>query len=212
MVIPLVAGVLALATPPLAQPVDPHLLWQLGKRDSTYAEFAVAGNYGAYAARFKRDPVARIGTQSPEQQWPFIHPGPGDAWAGSRAHRFRIEFTAGDIRGPVCRLTIGMVNTHNAAAPVLVVSINGRTQYRYDLPTGAPDASLTDPKQGRPTSLAIPFPAGLLRRGRNAIELSVVSGSWLLYDYLALEDGLDAPRGPVLTDLNATSTMLFRRK
>ncbi|NLH99895.1 MAG: hypothetical protein GX446_10460, partial [Chthonomonadales bacterium] len=188
----------------------PTVVWQIGAPDGGYTEFAIAGNYGAYAQAFRHDPDLRAGS-SVTSAWPYIHPGPVDAWAGSRVHRFRVRFDLSAVPGPVCRLTVRMVNTHYSAPPTLAVGINGRTQYRYDLPAGGPDASLADPSKGSPTTLTVLFPSSLLRRGTNALDLSVVAGSWLLYDSVTLEGGLDAPSGPVLMDLRAECTMLFRR-
>jgi len=66
-----------------------RLLWQIGKADDDTAEFALAPNgYEKYG----NDPTFIIGVSEPKRDWPYAHPGPTDAWAGSRAHAFTILF------------------------------------------------------------------------------------------------------------------------
>lgn len=189
----------------------PALLWRLGEPDDDYREFALVGRYAEYPRRFPQDVVFRMGQSEPGRDWPFIHPGPADAWAGHRQHPFRILFPLDKVPPGACRLTLDLVNTHSSLPPRLEVNINERRRYRFRLPPGGPDASLQDPKAGRAFVLSFPFPAEHLRAGENAITLTVLEGSWLLYDALWLEGGLAMPQGPEVLNLSAETTMLFRR-
>lgn len=205
------AFVAVVAVQPVPAAPEGVVLCRLGRDDGDYGEFAIAGNYNAFRTRFPHGVAVDASDPSAAAKWPFIHPGPADAWAGSRAHTFRVRFNLREVPGPTARLTLGLVDTHHLAPPRLAVALNGRLRYSYALPAGASDASLTDPKQGRPHTLVIPFPASALKRGTNTLELAVVSGSWLLYDHVTCEGGLSLPTGPVVKELRASSTMLFRR-
>jgi alpha-mannosidase len=185
-------------------------LWSIGTPDKDYKEFAIAGRYGEYVNRFPKDVTFRIGPSRPESDWPYIQPGPTDAWAGMRAHPFRIEFDLAAVPSGACRLNVDLVNTHYGQAPLLEINVNDRMSYRFQLPAGGTDESLTNPKAGRPVSLSLPFPARHLVAGRNRITLTVAAGSWLLYDALRLESGVEMPQEPEIAGLEAQSTMLFK--
>ena len=65
-------------------------VFQIGVADGDYREFATAGNYQAYAQTFPHDADFVVGQSDSMKDWPWIQPGPSDAWAGSRAHTFKI--------------------------------------------------------------------------------------------------------------------------
>ena len=67
-------------------------VFQIGVADGDYHEFALAGNYQAYPQTFPHDVDFTIGQSDPKKDWPWIQPGPTDAWAGSRPHVFKITF------------------------------------------------------------------------------------------------------------------------
>jgi len=89
----IVTLVLLLGTPAAAEQV----VWQIGQPDQSYMEFAIAKDHAAYGGRFVQEPpVFEVGKSEPGRDWPFIHPGPGDGWAGSRVHPFTIRFSLPD--------------------------------------------------------------------------------------------------------------------
>lgn len=186
-------------------------LWQIGVADGGYREFALAGRHTEYLRLFPDDVQFRVGQSDPGRNWSYIHPGPADAWAGSRQHPFRILFPLNEVPEGVCRFTLHLVNTHHSVPPLLEVRINDHYSCRFRLPAGGNDASLTDPNAGRKHTLSFLFSRSHLQAGENVITLTVLEGSWLLYDALALEAGLALPETPILTDLSAETTMLFRR-
>ena len=62
-----------------------QLLWQIGTPDTNDLEFALAP---ADYAQFETDAFYVVGESDPKRDWPYVHPGPTDAWAGSRQHTF----------------------------------------------------------------------------------------------------------------------------
>lgn len=187
------------------------ILWQIGEANGDYREFALVGRHHEYLRLFPNDVQFRVGQSTPGREWSYIHPGPADAWAGSRQHPFRVLFHIEQVPAGVCRLTLHLVNTHYSAQPLLEVRINDRYSYRFRLPAGGSDASLTDPNAGRKHTLSFLFSREHLQPGENSVTLTVIEGSWLLYDALLLEGGLALPETPNIADLSAETTMLFRR-
>ena len=167
------------------------VIWQIGQFDNDYKEFAIAGNYGAFSQAFPNDVTFTVGKDDPAKAWPFVQPGPGDAWAGSKAHPFTIIF---DLPGqPVgtYTLTIDMVNTHYSGPPTYEISVNGKSG-RFNLPNGGGDESLTDPSKGKEHVISLPLPASLFKQGENRIILTSIDGSWLVYDALKLTNSPQA--------------------
>ena len=86
------------AQPPAAQSSGspPNLLWQIGQPDGDASEFALApGNW----RDFKKDALFLVGQSDPKVDWPYVHPGPDDDWAGRRRHTFTILFGAEESTG-----------------------------------------------------------------------------------------------------------------
>ena len=75
--------------------------------------------------RFPHDVDFVVGQSDPKKDWPWIQPGPSDAWAGSRPHAFKITFDLPDVAAGYYRLVLDFVDTHGAAPPRLTIGING---------------------------------------------------------------------------------------
>ncbi len=180
-------------------------LWQIGTSDNLDGEFALAPQ--SYQS-FKDDGFFVVGQSNPKTDWPYVHPGPADGWAGSRTHPFLIEFhlkSAGNAGE--CRLVVDFLDTQGSSPPRFRADINGQ-RFEHSLPAGAGDASVNgDPARGREHVWEVPFPASLLRAGRNEITLTTLSGSWALYDAVRLE----SPAGiELLADPSTSGTHLTR--
>jgi len=191
----------------------PEVVWQIGTADHSYAEFAIAGKYPAFPRTFGDRPVEFVpGKNRPERDWPFIHPGPVDLWAGQRVHPFRIRFPLDRTPRGTWTLRIDLVDVHARFPPALVVKI-GRRSGRFVLEPGAGDASLTDPRRGRPQRLEAVLPASFFNKGMNVITLTAVDGSWVLYDAVALIHDPDAELPPsAVCNLALRATPLFVRR
>ena len=169
------------------------VVFQIGAHDGDYREFAIAGKNGDYPGQFPNDVNFVVGQSDPSRAWPYILPGPVDAWAGSRSHKFAIHFQMpeGAANG-YCRLVLDFVSTHYSAPPRLAIDINGQTIERQ-LPRGNSDEPLTNPKAGKKSSLDQLIPPALFHAGDNTISLTSVGGSWALFDDVRLESGAPAP-------------------
>ncbi|MBN2508038.1 MAG: hypothetical protein JXQ71_15230 [Verrucomicrobia bacterium] len=198
-----IGGVTALgaAETPLTldEPSPPGiLLWEIGKADNSTREFALAPNR---YSQFREDGLFVVGRSEAARDWPYAHPGPADAWAGSRPHTFAVCF---GVRRPPpegdCVLHIDLVDTHRQSPPSLRIALNGRA-LQYRMPPGAGDDSVFgQPEKGREHKFQFKFPADALLAGLNEIAITTVSGSWVLYDWM----GLEAPEGVELGEASGT--------
>jgi alpha-mannosidase len=174
------------------------LLWQIGKPDRDDREFLLAPNrYG----EFREDGFFLVGRSDPKKDWPYVHPGPHDSWAGGRSHTFSIVF--GLKEAPAqgeCRLRLALVDTHRQAPPALTISVNDQG-FKQTTPGGAGDESVMgQPAKGKQHQLDVTFPARLLKAGANEIGITTRSGSWMLYDWV----GLETPPGLELAEVSGT--------
>jgi alpha-mannosidase len=186
-----------------------NTVWQIGQFDNDYREFAIHGNYDAYSASFPKDVTFHAGTDDPSKSWPFIQPGPTDAWAGQKAHPFTIAFSLPEQPKGVYTLTLDLVNTHYSAPPIYEININGH-KGTFPLPAGGGDDSLTDATKGKEHVVKIPLPASLLKAGDNSLVLTSASGSWLMFDALSLVNDPSATvAGPGVNKVTLTPTIRF---
>ena len=161
------------------------ILWQIGNPDRNNQEFALAPNR---YSEFREDGFFVVGRSDPKKDWPYVHPGPDDAWAGGRPHAFTILF--GIKTGPAsgqAKLALHFVDTHSKSPPKLEVKIN-RLKFEKAMPAGGGDASVFGQvAKGKPVQWEISFPANALQAGANEIVISTTTGSWVLYDAITLE-------------------------
>jgi len=193
------------------------LFWQIGKADNNTAEFALGpNNSNQYSVTFPRDALFIAGQSDPKQDWPYIQPGPADTWAGSTSHTFTILF--GVKTAPTtgqCELLIDFVDTHSARPPKMQIKIND-TSFVRELPKGAGDPSaFGEVEKGREHVLKIEFPAEVIEAGTNTITITSLTGSWILYDYLALKTPVGVETGPLketnkLLDVHTQSYLMER--
>jgi hypothetical protein len=176
----------------------PTRLWSLGEANGDDREFALApGGYRDFA----EDAFFVVGESDPARDWPYALPGPADAWAGGRAHTFAVAFALREQpAGGECKLVLALVDAQRFDPPELVLSINGTEIARQRPKPGAGDESIHgEPAKGAPQTLEFVFPATALAAGDDELALTTASGSWVLFDSLALE----APAGIELVPTSA---------
>lgn len=170
------------------------LLWEIGVADNSTDEFALAPRgFGEY----RNDALFAVGHSDAKSDWPYVLPGPADTWAGSQPHEAAVVFSLDAVPGSPCRLSVDLVDTQHAIPPRLVVTANGRELAALQMPAGAGDASVTGaPAKGREHRFTVDVPADVLVKGANELILRTTSGSWMLFDWLALEAPSGTRLGP----------------
>src|SRR5690606_2928808 len=125
-------------------------------------EFALAPDgWNRYGETFREGVRFRAGKDDPSKSFPFIHPGPMDAWGGSTRHAFRIEFdVAAAPEGP-CLPLLGICRSHSAYPPTFVVHINDQHPRTF--------STIRDGEEQRKYYI---IPAGAIRAGTNAIVIA----------------------------------------
>jgi hypothetical protein len=177
--------VLAAAT---AGRAESGVLWQIGAADAKTSDLALGPTgYG----RFARDGLFIVGRSKAREAWPYVHPGPADAWAGGGPHVFTAIFTVDEIpneaglreRGtsPTVKVELAVYDAHATNPPRIEAALNAAVQSRR-LARGAGDASIMAGKAGAATTQTFEFPIAALHKGRNQLEIRNVEGSWFLYD------------------------------
>ena len=163
-------------------PMPKRVLWRIGKADGATAEFALGpGGYG----RYDDDGLFVVGQSDPVYDWPYVHPGPDDAWAGGREHVFAVHFGLKHPPVDPVRLVIDLADTHSFNPPHLTARVNGKPLLQHETPSGGSDASIRgEPAKGKPHQLSVEIAAEMLRAGDNQIEIVNEAGSWVLYDAL----------------------------
>ncbi|MFO7976265.1 MAG: polysaccharide lyase family protein [Candidatus Hydrogenedentota bacterium] len=178
----------------LAMAGERKLLWEIGRRDNDTRELALGPN--GYA-EFSEDPLFIIGQSNPADSWPYCHPGPQDAWAGSRAHTFTILFGLAMVPTEPCTLVLDFADAHAGNPPAIRVEVNGH-KTRLRLSKGAGDAVIFGDVSGAQEKVRqIAVPPEHLRAGTNRIAISSLQGSWALYDWV----GFEAPPGTERTEV-----------
>ena len=190
-----------------------QVVWQIGRPDHSYMEFAFARDYQAYAKAFGRRPVVfDVGRSDAGRDWPFIQPGPDDHWSPARAQPRTIRFTLPEAPRGVFTLRIEFADVHRQTPPRFMVAIGDRTG-SFQLDPGGGDESLSDPRAGKPQKLELTLPASYLKQGANEIRLTCAEGSWVQYDAITLLNDKEGAMPPAsIQSVSVRPTPLFIRQ
>lgn len=182
-----------------------HIIWEIGKNDNTSKEMALgpAGYKDFLAQDFGwEDRFYLIGHNTAKKDWPYILPGPKDAWggtsptAGLRTHHANILFGLENIpHNGHYKLVIDLLGYQHITPPWLKITVNGEA-FLKKLPQKANDSTIAGNLTGAVEHLIeIPLPFRLLKQGGNEIALTILEGGWLAFDQVKLS----GPAGVKLT-------------
>lgn len=175
-----------------------NIIWSIGKQDNSASEFALAPD--GYADFLKHDfgwedRSFVIGISDEKKDWPFVLPGPLDAWggtsstAGIRTHVLNIFFRLEHIttKNDSFKLIIDLLDVAAENPPFFKVLVNGRS-WKFKLPPGKnskePGGDLKEPLKH---VIEITLPKHLIRNGFNEIRLTNLEGSWIVFDDIRME-------------------------
>ncbi|RGP18032.1 GH92 family glycosyl hydrolase [Parabacteroides gordonii] len=173
-------------------------VWNIGVADSSAVELALGPDrYKEFLANdfgFE-DRYYLVGRSDAKESFPYVLPGPADQWggtwstAGLRTHESNILFGLDKLPAKgEWNLVIDLADNSPHLPPLLKIAINNCQEEKIQLTAGGSDTSITgDMSQGKPVRLIVPVKRESLRKGGNCITLSVLEGSWLLFDHIALE-------------------------
>lgn len=173
------------------------ILWQIGHSDNRATEFSLSPN------EYKRflekdfgweDRFFLIGQSDIKNEFPYVLPGPSDQWGGTwstagwRSHSINILFGIDKLpKKGEWKLRIDLLDNDSKNPPVVKVIVNGKS-WKYELPEGSGNNSIEDStSSGKEFLIEIPMDHHLLKTGGNEITLTILQGSWVLFDQIRLE-------------------------
>ncbi len=182
---------------PLISVGEQKTVWQIGDADKSADEFALAPNeYERFLENDFgwEDRYFLIGKSHSGTDWPYVLPGPSDKWGGTsgtagwRSHTLNILFrmeTVPDEGDWV--LTIDLADYNRNNPPVFKVTMNGKS-WKENLPGGSgrelPEGSANGTSAYQ---IEIPLQSQLVQEGGNEINLTILQGSWLMFDQVKME-------------------------
>lgn len=164
----------------------------VGTFDQRSLELALAPNgYAQFPTRFPDGVDYTYGVHAPGTGWPYLHPGPSDAWAGRKAHRFTFRFALPAVPAGEVWLAIWLIDTHATAAGSVHLGLNGTAVREVTLERGATRGSLegdaTVPGSPlKPSYVELALPRDRLVTGENVLTVDKNAGSWHAYDALGV--------------------------
>ncbi len=182
----------------------PETIWQIGNEDNNTSGFSlVPDKYEDFLGHDFgwEDRFYLIGKSTPEQDWPYVLPGPFDRWggtsgtAGLRTHVLNILF--GMQRVPAkgdWKLIVDILDANNEHPPLFKVTVNGKS-WKYPIPAGSGNIKGSPEKALK--RIEIPLETGLIHEGGNEINLTNLEGSWVTFDDIRLEGPGRAKLQPV---------------
>jgi predicted alpha-1,2-mannosidase len=185
----------------LSNGIYASVVWEIGTNNNSSADLALGpSDYKKFLSKdfgFE-DRYFLIGKSVPSLDFPYVLPGPDDTWGGTwgtsgwRTHEVNILFGINDLpSGDHWKLIIDLVDS-NPKKSLLKVNINGQ-QDKFLL-KGADNASITGTTpQSVERVLEIPINDQIIKKGGNCITISVLEGSWVVFDQVRLEgpDGVN---------------------
>lgn len=177
-------------------PAQEHIVWKIGEADNSGKGMALyPDQYQAFVERdfgFE-DRFFAIGFHEPEKDWPFILPGPQNAWggtgplAGIRAHELTVEFelpkhTADNSFA----LIIDLIDKDTIPNSIFKASINGKS-WKWRLDGGSGLALGTGEAQEKAEQLIrIDVDPEIIRPGNNTVTFTLLEGGWIAFDQVKL--------------------------
>lgn len=171
------------------------VLFEIGKQDQSAAEFALyPDQYESFLARFGGEKSFYVGYSTTEKHWPYVLPGPLDAWAGGGywagfhpRHFPAIYFHLNKAAGTgYCSLSLFFAGVRQGSPFKLQVEVNGH-RFEKELNGENTDDFLKSKEKGSPEEMKIEFPASWLISGMNKIRLGTIKGRWAVFDCIRLE-------------------------
>jgi predicted alpha-1,2-mannosidase len=185
-----------------------HLLWKLGEKNSSASEFALAPSGFRRFVEHDfgyEDKYFLIGHSRESKDFSYVLPGPVDTWGGTwstagwRINQVNILFGVDQTPGKGnYEFVISLLDYAKTFLPKIKVTINDRDttiqltadgfgvfrQQRPRLTEPLVDSlSLTgDLSTATPKSISIPIKANQMCKGGNQISITVIEGSWIMFD------------------------------
>ncbi len=198
----------------------PSTIWQVGKADQSVSEFALAPNgFRSFVGKDfgYEDKYFLVGYSKEKKDFPYVIPGPADTWGGTwptagwRTNQVNILFGLGNVpANGKYKLVLKVLDYAKKFLPLIKVSINGQDEKiqlgsatyelnkqiypRLNEPIGDTASITGDLSSATSETIEIPIKQGIIRNRGNQVTVTVVEGSWIMFD----EISLTGPAGVIL--------------
>jgi len=190
------------------------VIWKIGEADQKSSGMALSpkGYHQFLSSDFGwEDRYFLVGYSKASKDWPYVLPGPKDAWGGTgptsglRSQVLNVLFDIAMLpQGANCTLIIDLLGYKGDLPPLLKVIVNGKS-FIFQLPKKANDRVIEgDFKNSNEYLIRIPLKHSVLLKGGNEIKLTTLDGSWLTFDQVRLE-------GPSSLELTAPKKIFLRK-
>ena len=134
------------------------------------------------------DQTITVGPDAKPADVPYLLPGPGDKWAGSKAYTLKWTVKLDRPTGKAA-LALWLIDTTKLGG-ILDVTINDFHK-QIELPQGATQGSRQgdasgDPTPLRPTAIEFDLAEDTLKEGENQLVFTLREGGWLAWDALGI--------------------------
>ena len=190
-----------------------HTIWQIGMEDNKASEFALAPNgfkHFVLSDFGYEDKFYLIGFSHENKDFPYVLPGPVDTWGGTwgtsgwRTNQLNILFGIEELpQNGEYKLVINLADYAKKFLPLLKISINGQEEKKqltaagYDVDK-QPNPGMEEPyvdsaalngnlSTATAKKIEIPIARNVLKKGGNKITITVLQGSWIMFDQITLE-------------------------
>ena len=190
------------------------IIWQIGQADNSAIEFALFPDlFESYIENDFgwEDRYFLIGKSETDKDFPYVLPGPVDTWGGTwptsgwRTSEINILFGIEAMRqNSDYKLVIELADFSGKFLPLVKVTVNHQTEKFQLEAEGYEIASQSNPKlnerydDNRPVpdstnvtakTIEIPLGKNTLKKGGNRVSITVLEGSWIMFDHIRLEGG-----------------------
>lgn len=177
-----------------------NLIWKIGNSDNKASEFALGpSDYKHFLAKDfgYEDRYFLINHSVESKDFPYVLPGPDDGWGGTggtsgwRTHEINILFNLEKIPSEgEWTLYVDLVDSHPNRS-LVKLSVNN-IEKKFNIYGHSDDAIRGITENAKEQVLAFSFDSRSLKEGGNKVTISVIEGSWIVFDQLYLEDPVKA--------------------
>jgi predicted alpha-1,2-mannosidase len=170
-------------------------VWEIGVKDNSSADLALGpSEYKKFLANDfgYEDRYYLIGKSVPGKDFPYVIPGPDDTWGGTwstsgwRTHEINILFGIDEISENTRFKFVMDLFDSSPTRSVLKVIINDLQSEKFTLKGEYKESLTGESKNRKGHTIEIPVKKNLLKKGGNKITLTVLEGSWVVFDAVRL--------------------------
>ena len=189
-----------------------NLIWKIGNPDNKASEFALGpSDYEKFLAKDfgYEDRYFLINHSVVNKDFPYVLPGPDDGWGGTgglsgwRTHEINILFNLENIPSDGnWALFVDLVDSHPNRSLVKLTVNN--IEKKFDISGQSDDAIRGKTENSKEQILEFSLDTKSLKESGNKVTISVIEGSWIVFDQIYL-------KGPSKASLGKNNQQLFIR-